>query len=146
MNCTVVRFSTVPFCSDSGDLCEADDGKLATAQSRMPQLPSRFNEASHTAKTIFFLPASLLKMKKLQPSPVNLLERPEDNNDFCKVDGKLVGHSPFPKPHSPFSEHHCFHPASEKLPTQQRRTATQLKAKSSTFFMKTVKFLSIAPL
>ena len=96
MNCTVVRFSTVPSCEDGGDLCEVDHGKLTTACSRTPQLPPRFSEASHAAKTgfflpAFFLPASLLKVKKLQPSPVNHVERPEvdvDNNDFCEWTGR----------------------------------------------------------
>ena len=76
MNCTVVRFSTVRFCAYGGDLREADYGKLATARSRTPQLPSGFSEASHAAKTVSFLPAFLLKVKKLQPSPLNLVERP----------------------------------------------------------------------
>ena len=60
MNCTVVRFSAVPFCADGGDLCadggdlcEADNGKLSTARSRMPQLPSHFTEAFHAEKTVF---------------------------------------------------------------------------------------------
>ena len=57
---------------NSGDLSEGDGGKLTTARSRMPQLPPHFNEASNIAKTFFFLPASLLKVKKLQPPPVSL--------------------------------------------------------------------------
>ena len=79
MNCTVVRFSTVPFCmdggdlcTDGGDLCEAVDGELTTARSQTPQLPPRFSEASHATKTVFFLPVSLLKVEKLQPSPLTL--------------------------------------------------------------------------
>ena len=69
---------------DGGDLCEADDGKLATACSRRPQLPPRFSESSREAKMVFFLPASLLKVKMLQPSPLNLVEHPEaDDNDFA---------------------------------------------------------------
>ena len=87
-NCTVVRFSAVPFGADGGDLYETDDGKLATVRSRTPHFSPRFNEASHAAKMVFFLPASLLKVKKLQPSPLNLVERPEaDDNDFCERTG-----------------------------------------------------------
>ena len=59
-NCTVVRFSIVPFwvdggdlCTNSGDLCEPDEGKLTTTRSWKPQLPPRFSRASHTAKTVF---------------------------------------------------------------------------------------------
>ena len=56
---------------------EADDGKLATARSRTPQLPPCFNEASHKAKTFFFLPASVLKVKKFQSFPGKLVVCPE---------------------------------------------------------------------
>ena len=66
--------------ADGGDLCEADadalctsdDGKLATALSQMAMLPPHFSEASHAARTFVFLVASLLKAKKLQPSPLSL--------------------------------------------------------------------------
>ena len=71
-NCTVVSFSDL-----GGDLCEVDDGKLATACSRMPQLPRCFSEDSHAAKTFFFLASSLLMVKKFQPFLVNLVEDPE---------------------------------------------------------------------
>ena len=78
-NCTVVHFSTVPFCTDGGDLCadcgdlcKADNGKLTTARSRTPQLPPRFSEDSHAAKTVFFLPASLLKVKSSNLLPLTL--------------------------------------------------------------------------
>ena len=112
-NCTVVSFSTVPYCVDDG----YSPFTNATAS-------TLFSKASHTAKTIFFLPASLLKVKKLQPSPINLIERPEaDDNDLCKVDRSLASHSPFPKPHSLFLERHCFHPALAKFPTQGRRAS-----------------------
>ena len=86
-NCTVVSFSTihVPFCTDGGDLCEADDSMLATVRSRMPQLPPRFSEVSHAAKTVFFLHVFLLKVEKLQPSSVNLVEHPEvDDNELLR--------------------------------------------------------------
>ena len=70
--------------ADSGDSCEADDGKLATTRSRMPQLPPRFNEASHSAKTFFLLAVSLLLMKKLQLSPSKLEVCPETGgSDLC---------------------------------------------------------------
>ena len=74
-------------CEDGGDLCEADDStcKLATARSRTPQLPPHFSEASHAAKMVFVLPVSLVKVKKLQPSSLNLVKHPEtDDNDFCE--------------------------------------------------------------
>ena len=58
--------------TDGGDLCEVDDGKLDTTRSQTPQLPPRFSEASHATKTFFFLAASLLKVKELQPSPSKL--------------------------------------------------------------------------
>ena len=48
-----------------------------------PQLPPRFSEASHTAKTFFFLAASLLKVKELQPSPSKLVVGAEvDGSDL----------------------------------------------------------------
>ena len=54
----------------------------------MPQLPSRFDEAFHTAKTFFFLAPFLLKVKELQPSPSKLVVRAEvDASDLCEVDG-----------------------------------------------------------
>ena len=90
------------------DLCEADDGKLARAHSQTSQLQPCLSEASHAAKTVSFLPVSLPKVKKLQASPVNLVECPVvDDNDFREADGRLASHNPFP-------ECHCFHP---KLPT-----------------------------
>ena len=68
---------------DGGDLCKADDGKLSTALSRTPQLPPRFSEASHTAKTFFFLAVSMLKVKELQLSPSKLVFRAEvDSSDL----------------------------------------------------------------
>ena len=45
---------------DGADLCEVVDSELATARSRTPQLPPRFTEASHTARTFVFVVASLL--------------------------------------------------------------------------------------
>ena len=73
---------------DGSDLCEVDNGDLATARSQMPQLPPRFSETSCVAKTFTFLAVSLPKMKKLQPSPSNLVVRPEaDSSDPCKADG-----------------------------------------------------------
>ena len=98
MNCTVVCFTTIPFCADGGDLCEADDSKLATARARKPQLSPHFSEASHVAKMVFSIPASLLKVEKLQPSPLNLVKRPE-------ADGRAV-----PQPHSLFPERHLLAP------------------------------------
>ena len=75
----------VSFARGGGDLCEADDGKLGTARFRMPQLPPCFSETSHAAKTVFFLSASLLKVKTLQPSPLNFVKRPEvGDNAFCE--------------------------------------------------------------
>ena len=62
--------------ADGGDLCEADDGKLATARSRTPQLPPRFNEASYASKKFFFLHASVLKVKKFQSFPGKLVTFP----------------------------------------------------------------------
>ena len=61
---------------DGDDLREADNGKLATARSRTPQLPPCFNEVSHAAKTFFFLPASVLKVKKFQSFPGKLVYVP----------------------------------------------------------------------
>ena len=105
---------------DSSDLCEADDGKLATAHLRTSQLQPRFNEASHVAKTVSFLPVSLPNVKKLRPSLVNLAKCPVvDDSDFCEADGRLASHNPFP-------ERHCFHPALAKLPTQRRRSSPLL--------------------
>ena len=83
MNCTVLSkvlyLSAAdkgdPCVADGGDICKADDGKqlkLATARSRTPQLPPRFCEASHAAKTFFLLAVSLLKVKELQLHPVSL--------------------------------------------------------------------------
>ena len=81
--------------ADEGDLCEAngcdlckvDDDKLATAHSQMPQLPPRFSEASHAAKTFLLLAASLLKVKKLQASPGKLVLCPEvDSSDLYVED------------------------------------------------------------
>ena len=69
--CTLVCFSTVlcadggDLCMDGGDLCEADDSKLTTARSQMPQLPPHFSEVSHATTMVFFLLASLLKVEKL---------------------------------------------------------------------------------
>ena len=71
-----------------GDLCEVDDGKLTTARSRMPQLPARFSEASHAAKTFFFLAVLLLKVKQLQPFPSKVVVSAEgDGSDLCKANG-----------------------------------------------------------
>ena len=73
---------------DGGDFREADDSKLATARSRMSQLPPHFSEAFHAVKTFFFLAASLLKVKELQPSPSKLVGCAEaDGGDFCEADG-----------------------------------------------------------
>ena len=55
-----------------GDICEADDGKLATARSsRTPQFPPRFSEASHAAKTLSFFSASLLMVKTFSRDAVS---------------------------------------------------------------------------
>ena len=88
MNCTVLGISTVPICeADGGELCEADNSKLVTACSQAKQLPPRFSEASHEAKTFFFLSLSLLKVKELQPSPSKLVVHAEaDGSDFCETD------------------------------------------------------------
>ena len=59
--------------ADSSDLCEADYGELATACSQMPQLSPRFSKASYATKTVVFLAAFLLEVKKPQPFPVRLL-------------------------------------------------------------------------
>ena len=73
---------------NGGDLCKADDGKLATARSQMPKLPPHFSEASHRVKTFFFLAASLLKVEELQSSPSKLVVRAEaDGSDLCKANG-----------------------------------------------------------
>ena len=76
----------------------------------MPQLLPRLSEASHAVKTVFFLSASLLKLKMLQPSPVNLVEHLEVDNKDLRANKSLASHSPFPKPRSPFPKRHCFHP------------------------------------
>ena len=47
--------------ADVSDLCEADDGKLAISYSRTPQFLSRFTEAFHAAKMLFFFVASPLR-------------------------------------------------------------------------------------
>ena len=60
-NCTVVNFSTVPVRSDGGDRCEVDTGELATAHWQMPYLSPHFSEASHKAKMLVSLGASLLQ-------------------------------------------------------------------------------------
>ena len=57
---------------DGGDLCEAEDNKLATARSHTSQLPPYFSKASHTTKTLFFIAVSRLKVKKSSVSPVSL--------------------------------------------------------------------------
>ena len=74
--------------ADGDDLCEVDHNKLITAHTRMPQLPPHFSEASHAANMLFFLPSSLLKVKKLQPSPSKLVVCPEaDGSGFCVEHG-----------------------------------------------------------
>ena len=93
--CIPMRFGRrrpFPCEADDGDLCETDDGKLATARSRTPQLPPHFSEASLAVITFFFLAASLLKVKELQPSPSKLVVRDEaDGSDLCEtVGGYLV--------------------------------------------------------
>ena len=71
---------------DEGDICEADDGELATACSQMPQLPRCFYDAFHAAKT-FFLAASLLQVEKFQSSPGKLVVCPEaGGSDLYKAD------------------------------------------------------------
>ena len=77
-----------PCKAEGGDLCEGDDGKVATARSQMPQIPPRFSESSHAAKMFFFLAVSLLKVKELQPSPSKLVVRAKgDGSDLCKANG-----------------------------------------------------------
>ena len=52
----------------------------------MPQLLPHFSEASYAPK-MFFLAASLLKVKKLQPSPGKFVVRPEaGSRDLCVAD------------------------------------------------------------
>ena len=70
--CSVCKLQYCNLCADGGDLWETDNGKLVTAHPRMPQLTPRFSKTSHAAKMDFFLPASLLKVRKLQPSPLSL--------------------------------------------------------------------------
>ena len=61
---------------------------LAIVCSQMPQLPPHFSKASHAAKTFFFLAASLLKVKELQPFPSKLVVCAEgDGSDLCEADG-----------------------------------------------------------
>ena len=100
--CPFARRTKVTFVeADGGDLCEADDGKLATARSRTPQLPTRFNEASREAKTFFFLPASVLKAKRFQSSPGKLVVCPEaGGSDLSEADGGYLAraHSRTPQP------------------------------------------------
>ena len=57
---------------DADDLCASDDGKVATARSQTTTLASRFSEASQAARTLAFFAASMLKAKKVQPSPLSL--------------------------------------------------------------------------
>ena len=65
-----------------------DEGKLATARSRTPQLLPRFSNASHAAKMFVFLSAFLLEVKRFQPLLGKLVVRPEaDGSDLCEVDG-----------------------------------------------------------
>ena len=58
--------------ADGCDLCEADDDELATANSRMPQLPPRFSEAFPPAKTSIVHALSLLKVKSSKISALSL--------------------------------------------------------------------------
>ena len=112
--------------ADGGDLCEADDGNLDTARSRTPQLPPRFNEASHAAKTFFFLPASVLKVKKFHSSLGKLV--------VCPGGGRrLPSYSPFPEPHGRFPRTPqfslSFSKASHTAKTSFFLRASQFKAK-----------------
>ena len=73
--------------ANKGELCKADEGKLAIARSRTPQLLPHFSNASHAAKMFVFLSALLLEMKRFQPLLGKLVLHPEvDGSDFCKVD------------------------------------------------------------
>ena len=72
-NPIVESFSSVPLREDSGDLCKADDGQLATAFWWTPQLPPHFSGATHAARMFVFIVASLPKVRKVQPSIVSLL-------------------------------------------------------------------------
>ena len=61
---------------------------VAISCSRTPQFPPRFIEASHAAKMFFFFVVSLLKWKKLQPSPSKLAVRPKvDGSELCMENG-----------------------------------------------------------
>ena len=67
-----------------------EDGKLATAHSRMSQLPPSFSKASnsHTANVFFFVAEFLVKVKKFHYSPSKLILRPEvGGSDLYEVDG-----------------------------------------------------------
>ena len=113
--------------ADGGDLCGTDDGKLATARSRTPQLPPRFNEASHAAKTFFFLTASVLKVKKFQSFPGKLVVCPEaGGSDLSKADGGYLATAHSPNSTAGFPERHSFHSALAKFPRQRRRSSSLL--------------------
>ena len=87
-NCTILSISTVPLRGGRRWPCEANDGNLATTCSRTPQFSPRFSEAFHAAKPFFFFVSSLLKWRKLQPSPSKLAVRPEaDGSDLCLENG-----------------------------------------------------------
>ena len=83
---------------DEGDHCEADGShfckvddsslKLATAHSSMQKLPPCDSKASNAAKTLVFLTASLLKVKKFEPFLGKFVARPEaDGIDLRQADG-----------------------------------------------------------
>ena len=80
-NCAILSITTAYLCTedesdlcerDDGDLCKVEHGMLATAHSRMSQLPPHFSEASHAAKMFFFIAASLPEVKSSNLPPVSL--------------------------------------------------------------------------
>ena len=127
--------------ADSADICKADDSELASACSQMTQLPPRFIKASHTARTFVLLVASLLKVKKLQPSTITLLY------NVTKTGVTFLRRTTWSLAQL-VAECHSFHPALMKFSNQQGHSSSLLhpnwRRKSSTLFRKTTNFLSIA--
>ena len=148
-DCKIPSVSTLYlYMVDEGDLCRVDDGiKTPTACSWTPQFPSCFSKASHRPKMFFFFVASLLKCKKLQPSPSKLAVHvcPEANGrNLCVEDGGWVGPARFPKP-QPVSRTPQLPPrfskASHTAKTLFFLAACQLKVKKLNAFHEDNQFL-----
>ena len=101
------------------------------------------SEAFHAAKTFVFLAASLLKVKKLQPSPIKLVVHPEaKGGDLFQANSG--------KPTTARSQIAQLPPISGKASMGMKTffflAASLLKAESSNPFRKTTNSLGIAPL